>query len=112
MGIEDVHLRFSGENGTDFIESMITTIADSLVFENHGSLSDDEKMAFRWGFRYGVHNILGLLDQAHDKSPEAFHVVGKILEEAVAAWDIKMCAKLAHFEVDSDGVKPDGVTEH
>ena len=104
--MSDQVLHFSGESGVEFMEALAKALADSLTFDNHGAMSDDEKAAFLWGFRHGVTQAIGLLQQAHDEGPNAYDIVSRVVAESIGAWDLRARATLAAVLM----AKPNGET--
>jgi hypothetical protein len=78
----------SGTNGGDFFDELARALAQHVTFENHGTLSDDERAAFLWGFRHGVHHLRGLLIGAESESPAALRIIRRIVDEAVCTWEL------------------------
>jgi hypothetical protein len=98
---------FSGESGDEFFDNLARALARHLKFENHGTLSDDERTAFLWGFRHGVHHLLGLLRGAVAESPQAFDVIMRVTDEACTEWNLT-----THSELRTASVLPTTDAKH
>lgn len=93
--VDFVTVSFDGSNSVDFVESMAKQMSAALEFGDHGHLTADERVAFLWGFRYGLHNMMSLLDQASRRGEKEFGAMSRIFSEAIDAWDLKMKPEIA-----------------
>jgi hypothetical protein len=93
---DDVHVEYNADkNASDFLDAMAKALAESLKFANHGPLTESEQTAFLWGFRYGIHQINALLQQASGRDEKTFIMICEIMTHATAEWRLKATAQIA-----------------
>lgn len=76
------------DSPAEFIDRIARTLAESIVFDNHGPLSEDEQAAFQWGFRYGIDQTQKLLNEAANRDPKLFMLIGQLMQDAMNSWAI------------------------
>jgi hypothetical protein len=95
MTIKIVTLSFDGSDSVQFVDNIATHLAEVMEFGDHGTLNEDERAAFVWGFRYGIYNMISLLEQAGRRGNKEFVSMSRIFTEAMDTWDLKGAPEIA-----------------
>jgi hypothetical protein len=85
----------SRDSAAAFLDRLGDTIAKAVIFDK-GKLSPDERTAFVWGFRYGIHQMHTLLSDASKlEDEEMIEKLTKIMDDAENVWDLPITAHIS-----------------
>ncbi len=94
MSDDKVRVAFCGRTSAEFLDEMSRAIGLSLTFENHGAMSENERVAFSWGFRHGVNAINSMLRKAAETDPASVREITDLMEQASKEWALKVRAEM------------------
>ncbi len=96
---------FEAETANEFLDQLAVTLSGRVQYTGHGALSEDERKAFVWGFRNGIHHMRGLMAEASAEGQATLSAVMHMIDEACDTWAITSRVRVnvsELFEMPSD----------